>query len=228
MFINNTTKMLRQQQIISQGNDWKSQSSSTRQSSLIIAIINHHSSIINRPRKKEKNSPAKHTPKIPNEKVRKKKIPSTKSIYDEVGTAYTPHSSSSTSSSTIGIVGAALVTVVGANRNVLVFVLVLVLVLFAVVPTSEPTDEVGTDAAGSADEEEEDDDDDNNDEEEGEDEVDEPVPAPPVDKGTGILEWERECVGAEPVVVVGGSAVASRSRTPRSRKSRLSMASSLP
>lgn len=165
----------------------------------------------------------KYTPKSPN---RKKEIPSTESTYAEVGTAYTSHSSS-TSSSTIGIVGAALVTVVGANRNVLVFALVFVLVLVAVVPASEPTDEVGADAAGSADEEEEDDDDDNNDEEEGEDEVDEPIPAPPVDKGTGILEWEKECVGAE-LVAVGGTAVASRLRTPRSRKSRLFMASSLP
>lgn len=120
-------------------------------------------------------------------------------------------------------------TVVGANRNVLVFalVLVLVLVLVAVIPAPETVGEVGIDAAGSADEEEEDDDDDNNDEEEGEDEVDEPIPAPPVDKGTGILEWENECVGAE-LVAVGDTAVASRLRTPRSRKSRLSMATSLP
>lgn len=97
------------------------------------------------------------------------------------------------------------------------------LVLVTVVTPPDLADEAGEAAADSADEEEDDDDDDDDDEEEGEDEADEPVPAPPVDKGTGILVWKWDCVGAEMAVVV-----ALRSRTPRSRKSRLFTAASLP
>lgn len=95
----------------------------------------------------------------------------------------------------------------------------------------DPEDDPGPPVTSATDEEEDKDDDNDDEEEKGEDEAGDEVLAPPIDKGTGILEWEGDAIVDVAVGVDGaavGMSVGSGSRTPRSRKSRLLTASGLP